>query len=104
LGPFHPASEPDARRGWRQACYTAGARIPRPVNAYHYFHRSIDPKKLIAIRFSSLRPKQKLKDVIRQYALPPKPTIPGLKPLEERHCEEACQLLTTYLNACVNAA
>lgn len=41
-----------------QAVYTAGVRIPKPISMAQYFHRSLNPKKLIEINFSSLGPNQ----------------------------------------------
>jgi glycylpeptide N-tetradecanoyltransferase len=37
-----------------QAIYTAGIVIPRPITTANYWHRSLNPKKLIEIGFSSL--------------------------------------------------
>lgn len=37
-----------------QAIYTAGIVIPRPITTAHYWHRSLNPKKLIEIGFSAL--------------------------------------------------
>eukprot|EP00882_Tetradesmus_deserticola_P012009 GHRQ01012711.1.p1 GENE.GHRQ01012711.1~~GHRQ01012711.1.p1 ORF type:complete len:296 (+),score=106.08 GHRQ01012711.1:156-1043(+) len=37
-----------------QASYTAGVVLPRPVCACRYWHRSLNPKKLIEVGFSSL--------------------------------------------------
>ena len=37
-----------------QAVYTAGVVLPKPVGQCHYYHRSINPKKLIEIGFSRL--------------------------------------------------
>jgi len=37
-----------------QAVYTAGVLIPTPISRARYFHRSLNPKKLIEINFSSL--------------------------------------------------
>jgi glycylpeptide N-tetradecanoyltransferase len=39
-----------------QAIYTAGIVIPRPITTANYWHRSLNPKKLIEIGFSSLPP------------------------------------------------
>ena len=41
-------------RGIWQAAYTAGAVLPEPVGTAQYWHRSLDPKKLISIGFSCL--------------------------------------------------
>jgi glycylpeptide N-tetradecanoyltransferase len=37
-----------------QALYTAGVVIPRPVATAVYYHRSLNPKKLVEVGFSSL--------------------------------------------------
>lgn len=37
-----------------QAAYTAGVVLPKPVATCQYWHRSLNPKKLIAINFSRL--------------------------------------------------
>jgi glycylpeptide N-tetradecanoyltransferase len=37
-----------------QASYTAGVVLPRPVCSCRYWHRSLNPKKLIEVGFSSL--------------------------------------------------
>ena len=37
-----------------QAVYTAGVVLPKPVAQCHYWHRSINPKKLVDIGFSRL--------------------------------------------------
>jgi len=36
-----------------QAIYTAGALIPTPITGATYWHRSINPRKLLEVRFSS---------------------------------------------------
>jgi glycylpeptide N-tetradecanoyltransferase len=37
-----------------QAAYTAGTIIPKPFATCRYWHRSLNPKKLIDIKFSRL--------------------------------------------------
>jgi glycylpeptide N-tetradecanoyltransferase len=37
-----------------QAAYTAGTIIPKPFATCRYWHRSLNPKKLIEIGFSRL--------------------------------------------------
>jgi hypothetical protein len=38
-----------------QAAYTAGVLLPKPVATCQYWHRSLNPKKLISINFSRLQ-------------------------------------------------
>ena len=42
-------------RGIWQAAYTAGVGLPKPVATCQYWHRSLNPKKLIDIGFSRLQ-------------------------------------------------
>jgi hypothetical protein len=44
----------NARDIW-QAAYTAGVVLPKPVAVCRYWHRSLNPKKLIDVGFSSLQ-------------------------------------------------
>ena len=37
-----------------QAVYTAGIVIPKPIAKTTYYHRSLNPKKLVDVGFSSL--------------------------------------------------
>ena len=41
-----------------QAVYTAGALIPTPVAGPTYWHRSLNPKKLLDVKFTSKPQKQ----------------------------------------------
>ena len=34
--------------------YTAGVVIPRPITTANYWHRSLNPKKLVEVGFSAL--------------------------------------------------
>lgn len=42
------------RRNMWQAVYTAGVVVPTPLSRARYFHRSLNPQKLIEVNFSSL--------------------------------------------------
>lgn len=57
-------------RGIFQAAYTAGVVLPKPVASCQYFHRNLDPKKLIEIGFSRLGDRMTMTRTIRLYALP----------------------------------
>ena len=37
-----------------QALYTAGVVVPKPIGTASYYHRSLNPKKLVEVGFSSL--------------------------------------------------
>lgn len=81
-----------------QAVYTAGVVIPTPLSQTRYYHRSLNPKKLIEVGFSRLQPRMTMARTIKLYQLPKDPLTPGLRALEEKDCKEAFTLLSKYLN------
>eukprot|EP00455_Lapot_gusevi_P032501 TRINITY_DN3544_c0_g1_i1.p1 TRINITY_DN3544_c0_g1~~TRINITY_DN3544_c0_g1_i1.p1 ORF type:complete len:467 (-),score=153.07 TRINITY_DN3544_c0_g1_i1:186-1526(-) len=81
-----------------QAVYTAGVVLPRPVARNRYYHRSLNPKKLVEIGFSRLMQRMTLSRLIKLYKLPEQPQVPGIRPLEERDLPAARALLNDYLN------
>ena len=56
--------------GLFQAIYTAGVLLPKPVSVCRYWHRSLNPKKLVDVQFSSLHRHMTLQRMIRIYKLP----------------------------------
>ena len=55
--PWLPVQEITRRvnlQGIWQAAYTAGVVLPKPIATCQYWHRSLNPKKLISINFSRL--------------------------------------------------
>jgi len=80
-----------------QASYTAGVVLPKPVASARYWHRSINPKKLIEINFSRLNPRMTMARTIKLYKLPDDPATPGLRPMELRDVPQVTILLGEYL-------
>lgn len=66
-----------------QAIYTAGATIPTPFSHATYWHRNINCKKLIDIRFSSLKAGVPLSRHIRIHKLPTDTEIKGIREMKE---------------------
>lgn len=85
-------------QGIWQASYTAGAVLPRPVSSSRYFHRSLNPKKLIEVGFSRLQPRMTLARTIKLYALKSEPSVPGIRVMEDKDVGEACALVRKYLS------
>lgn len=79
-----------------QAVYTAGVVIPHPVSACRYYHRSLQPKKLIDIGFSHLKPKWTMAMTIRFYKTAEKTALP-FRPMEPKDAPQMTVLLNTYL-------
>lgn len=85
------------QEGIFQATYTAGVLLPKPVAACRYWHRSLNPKKLVDIEFSHIPRKMTMQRMIKLYRLPESPKTPGLRPMEERHVKDAHRILNEYL-------
>lgn len=58
-------------RGVFQACYTAGATLPTPMATCKYFHRSLNLRKLVDIKFMVLGHTMTISRAERLYRVPP---------------------------------
>lgn len=79
-----------------QAAYTAGALLPKPVSSSRYYHRSLNPKKLIDVGFSRLQPRMTMARTIKLYALRDATSVPGIRPLRSDDVPEAAALFNKY--------
>lgn len=61
-----------------QAAYTAGVVLPKPVATCRYWHRSINPKKLVDVGFSHLSARNTMARLVKLNRLPEKPQTPGV--------------------------
>ncbi|KFB34990.1 AGAP001804-PA-like protein [Anopheles sinensis] len=80
-----------------QAVYTAGVVLPKPVSSCRYWHRSLNPKKLIEVKFSYLSRNMTMQRTIKLYKLPEQPKTPGFRKLRETDLKAVHKLLETYL-------
>jgi glycylpeptide N-tetradecanoyltransferase len=55
--------------------YTSGKNLPTPFTRATYYHRSINPKKLIEVKFSALGQNQTLAMVKKLYSIPDELTL-----------------------------
>jgi glycylpeptide N-tetradecanoyltransferase len=53
-----------------QAVYTAGKVLPKPIASCKYWHRNLNPKKLIDVGFSHLPQRATMAMTIKLYKLP----------------------------------
>ena len=67
-----------------QAIYTAGVVIPTPISQTTYWHRSLNPKKLVDVGFSSLPAKTPMARYTKMYKLPNETASVGLRPMEQK--------------------
>lgn len=81
-----------------QAVYTAGTVLPVPVASARYYHRSLNPKKLVRVGFSR-PPNQRMTmaRMVKIYKLPDQAVTPGLREMEEGDVDAVHALLNTYL-------
>jgi len=82
-----------------QAVYTAGVELPTPVTSCQYWHRSINPKKLISVGFSYQPPRTTMKMLEKRFILPDEPLLPGFRRMQMADTESACELLNGYLES-----
>ena len=82
-----------------QAVYTSGTTIPTPFTGATYWHRSLNPKKLIDVRFSSKPSKQSLAGYLKKHSLPSETSIQGLRPMQEEDLAQVTALLNNYLSS-----
>ncbi|XP_073007306.1 glycylpeptide N-tetradecanoyltransferase 1-like [Typha latifolia] len=80
-----------------QAAYTAGIVLPTPVTTCRYWHRSLNPKKLIDVGFSRLGARMTMSRTIRLYKLPEATVTPGFRKMELRDVAAVTRLLREYL-------
>jgi len=84
-------------RGIFQAVYTAGVVLPKPVSTCRYWHRSLNPKKLIEIKFSHLGKNMTLARTIKLYKLPAETKVAGIRAMTADDQPQAFRLLSEYL-------
>merc|ERR1712071_270036 len=70
-------------KGIFQAVYTAGVVLPKPVSTCRYWHRSLNPKKLIEVKFSQLARNMTMQRTLKLYRLPEETKTPGFRVLEQ---------------------
>eukprot|EP00252_Welwitschia_mirabilis_P004697 TRINITY_DN14997_c0_g1_i1.p1 TRINITY_DN14997_c0_g1~~TRINITY_DN14997_c0_g1_i1.p1 ORF type:complete len:420 (+),score=59.93 TRINITY_DN14997_c0_g1_i1:574-1833(+) len=86
-----------------QAAYTAGVVLPTPITTCQYWHRSLNPKKLIDVGFSRLGPRMTMSRTIKLYRLPDSTVTPGFRAMERHDIPAVAALLRQYLSRFVVA-
>ncbi|KAL6002632.1 glycylpeptide N-tetradecanoyltransferase [Asimina triloba] len=86
-----------------QAAYTAGVVLPTPITTCQYWHRSLNPKKLIDVGFSRLGARMTMSRTIKLYKLPEYTSTPGFRKMELRDVPAVTRLLRNYLSQFVVA-
>lgn len=81
-----------------QAAYTAGIVIPKPIGRCQYYHRSLNPKKLVEIGFTHIGPRTTMSRTIKLLRLPQEPVTKGFRALTPEDVPVCCKLLNEYLS------
>lgn len=81
-----------------QAVYTAGVLLPKPVASCRYWHRSLNPKKLIEVKFSHLGKNMTMQRTLKLYRLPTDTSVEGFRKLQIGDVDQCHKLLEEYLN------
>lgn len=84
-------------QGIFQAIYTAGVILPKPIGTCRYYHRSLNPKKLVDVKFSSITRNMNMKRTLRLYKLPESPKLEGLQQMNLSHVPQVHEMLLEYL-------
>merc|ERR1711937_241057 len=84
-------------QGIFQAVYTAGVVLPKPVGTCRYWHRSINPKKLIEVKFSHLSRNMTMQRHLKLYRLPDEIKTPGMRKFRIEDSPAVTVLLNEYL-------
>jgi len=84
------------RQGLFQAVYTAGVVLPKPVATCRYWHRSLNPRKLIEVKFSHLSRNMTMQRTLKLYKLPEDTKTKGLRVLRVDDVPACTRLFETY--------
>ncbi|WVF69076.1 glycylpeptide N-tetradecanoyltransferase [Kwoniella sp. CBS 6097] len=80
-----------------QAIYTAGVVLPTPIGTCRYFHRNLNPPKLVDIGFSPLPRSMTIARLVKQYSVPKETQIPGFREMTQADVPQVGNLLRKYL-------
>lgn len=77
--------------------YTAGRTLPTPFTQARYWHRSLNPKKLVDVKFSGLGINQTKGRLEKLYKLPEETTLEGLRPMHKKDVFQVTKLINQGL-------
>jgi len=84
-------------KGVWQAIYTAGKYIPTPFSETLYYHRLLNVKKLVDIKFSGIPMKSNLKRQEKINKVPDEPVIPGIRKMVKKDAKKIQPLMESFL-------
>jgi glycylpeptide N-tetradecanoyltransferase len=81
-----------------QAVYTAGVLLPKPIATCTYYHRNLNIKKLLDVKFTYLSPNLNITRGKSVYNISKETTITGLRKMEKKDVEGVFKILNEYLS------
>lgn len=84
-------------KGIFQAIYTVGVLLPTPISRCQYFHRNLNPSKLVATGFSAQPRGCSIARLNRMYKCPDKPSVPGLREMVPADGPAVDRLMRRYM-------
>ncbi|KDE04788.1 hypothetical protein MVLG_04752 [Microbotryum lychnidis-dioicae p1A1 Lamole] len=79
-----------------QAIYTAGAYLPTPVSRCQYYHRNLNPQKLVKTGFTSIPRNSTMARLINHYRVPTETKLVGLREMEKKDLKQVARLIRAY--------
>jgi len=80
-----------------QAVYTAGVLLPKPISTCTYYHRNLNIKKLLDVKFTYLSPALNITRAKSVYKIAKDTTIQGLREMEKDDVEGVFKILNEHL-------
>ncbi|KAK7122881.1 hypothetical protein R3I94_019856 [Phoxinus phoxinus] len=87
------------QQGIFQAVYSTSAVLPKPIATCRYWHRSLNPRKLIELNFFSLTRNMTLQRALKLNRLPETTKTTGLRPMTVQDVLVVQALLREHLKA-----
>lgn len=80
-----------------QAVYTSGTVLPTPIGTAQYWHRNLNPQKLVDVKFSSRPSEMTQAKFNREHNLPKKTITEGLTEMTEADIPAVTVALNRHL-------
>lgn len=81
-----------------QAVYTAGKTLPTPFGTAQYWHRNLNPKKLIEVGFSYLPANKNMGQIVKLAKIKAEPFLQGFREMQQQDLAQVTELLNNHLN------
>ncbi|CAO3681504.1 unnamed protein product [Umbelopsis ramanniana] len=81
-----------------QAAYTGGIVLPTPIATCRYYHRSLNPKKLVECNFSRVPRNSTISGMVKKFKVAEQPSTPGLREMKPEDATQVRELLNKYLS------